>query len=146
MYQQHFGMHTDPFPLSPKLAFVYPSRAFGETMAHLVYGIEQAEDIILITGGIGTGKTLAVNSLLVQIQRVLEPVLINVTRLTFPELLKYILLELGEIVPPQADTPDLLQQLKRVLHERRQAGTQGPADRRRGAAPRRRTPSRASAC
>jgi type II secretory pathway predicted ATPase ExeA/cell division septation protein DedD len=91
-------------------------------MAHLVYGIEQAEDIILITGGIGTGKTLAVNSLLVQIQRVLEPVLVNVTRLTFRELLKYILLELGELVPAQPDTPDLLQQLKRVLHERRQQG------------------------
>jgi general secretion pathway protein A len=115
-------MHTDPFPLSPKLVFVYPSRAFGETMAHLVYGIEQSEDIILITGGIGTGKTLAVNSLLSQIQRVLEPVLVNVTRLTFPELLKYILLELGETVLGQSDTPDLLQQLKRVLHERRKLG------------------------
>lgn len=122
MYQQHFGMHTDPFPLTPKLAFVYPSRAFGETMAHLVYGIEQAEDIILITGGIGTGKTLAVNSLLSQTQRVLQPVLVNVTRLTFPELLKYVLLELAETVPGASDTPDLLQQLKRVLQERRRAG------------------------
>ncbi len=122
MYQQHFGMHTDPFPLTPKLAFVYPSRAFGETMAHLVYGIEQAEDIILITGGIGTGKTLAVNSLLSQIKRVLDPVLVNVTRLTFPELVKYVLLELGETVPGSADTPDLLQHLKHVLQARRQQG------------------------
>lgn len=122
MYQQHFGMHTDPFPLSPKLAFVFPSRAFGETMAHLVYGIEQAEDIILITGGIGTGKTLAVNNLLTQIHRVLEPVVINVTRLTFAELIKTVLLELGETVPAGADTADLLQQMKRVLHTRRREG------------------------
>ena len=55
MYHAHFGMHTDPFPLSPKLVFVYQSRAFGETMAHLIYGVEQEEDIVLITGGIAAG-------------------------------------------------------------------------------------------
>ncbi|MFO7652370.1 MAG: AAA family ATPase [Candidatus Krumholzibacteriia bacterium] len=122
MYHQHFGMHTDPFPLSPRLAFVFQSRAFGEAMAHLVYGIEQSEDIVLVSGGIGTGKTLALQSLLAQLSRSLQPVLVNMTRLTFPELLKYILLELDCDVPGQPDVPELLLRLKRELKERRGAG------------------------
>ncbi len=122
MYHAHFGMHTDPFPLSPKLVFVYQSKAFGETMAHLVYGIEQDEDIILITGGIGTGKTLAVHYLLNQVARHLRPVLVNVTRMTFEELLKYILLELDQRVEGRPDIPDLLQQLKAVLRDMRRDG------------------------
>ena len=59
MYQDHFGMHADPFALGPNLKFLYRSAAHAETMAHLGYGLEQGEDFILISGAIGTGKTLA---------------------------------------------------------------------------------------
>ena len=50
MYHDHFGFYTAPFSLSPHLHFVYASGAFEETMAHLVYGLEGGEDLILITG------------------------------------------------------------------------------------------------
>ena len=122
MYINHFGLSTDPFPLTPKLFFVYQSRAYGETMAHLVYGIEQEEGIVLITGGIGTGKTLALQSLLSQLSGPIDPVLVNVTQMDWVELLRYILLEMGEKPAQGLGVADLVQQLKSVLEERRDRG------------------------
>lgn len=122
MYINHFGLSTDPFPLTPKLFFVYQSRAYGETMAHLVYGIEQEEGIVLITGGIGTGKTLALQSLLSQLSGPIDPVLVNVTQMDWVELLRYILLEMGEKLAQGLGVADLVQQLKSVLEERRDRG------------------------
>lgn len=122
MYFQHFGLRTDPFPLTPRLYFVFQSRTHGETMAHLVYGIEQEESIVLITGGIGTGKTLALHSLVTQLSNALEPIVVNVTQLSWPELIRFILYEMGAKPQPGLSLADLLQQLKQLLRERAEAG------------------------
>ena len=58
MYLEHFGLGSDPFSLRPHLRFLYDSTAFEETMSHLVYGLENGEDLTLITVEIGTGKLL----------------------------------------------------------------------------------------
>ncbi|MBK7048538.1 MAG: hypothetical protein IPH48_18995 [bacterium] len=60
MYLNHFGLSTNPFGISPRLDFLYKSGAFEEGMAHLVYGLDKSEAIVMITGAIGTGKTMAV--------------------------------------------------------------------------------------
>jgi len=112
MYQSYFGLHTDPFALGPKLRFLFRSHAHAETMAHLGYGLEQGEDIILITGAIGTGKTLALQNLQAKVSRLFHQVLVNVTNVNFAELLKLVLHELDVTWPPTADTADLLCLLK----------------------------------
>jgi len=115
MYHEHFGFFTSPFSLSPHLQFLYRSSAFEETMAHLVYGLEGGEDIILITGEIGTGKTLALYNLAQHITKTYRTALINVTQLDFRELLKMLLVELDVEVPSSADRADLLTALKTEL-------------------------------
>jgi type II secretory pathway predicted ATPase ExeA/cell division septation protein DedD len=122
MYFQHFGLRSDPFPLTPRLHLLFQSRSHEETMAHLVYGIEQEESILLITGGIGTGKTLALQNLISQLSGVLEPVLINVTQFSWPELVRYILHEMDGAPDPRHSLADLLHQLKGTLQERARAG------------------------
>lgn len=117
MYQKHFGLHREPFALGPNLRFLYQSRAHAEAMAHLGYGLEQGEDLILIVGVIGTGKTLALQNLQVKVSRLFRQVLINVTNVSFPEFLKLALHELGQTWPPDADRADLLC----LLRERAQA-------------------------
>ncbi len=112
MFLNHFGLTRDPFPLYPSQRFVFMSTAFEETMAHLVYGLEHEEDIILITGPIGTGKTLAAQNLLANLNRIYRSVLINVTQLDYAETLKLILGELGAPVVGAADRGDLLHALK----------------------------------
>ncbi len=115
MYHEHFGFFTSPFSLSPHLQFLYRSSAFEETMAHLVYGLEGGEDIILITGEIGTGKTLALYNLSQHITKTYRIALINVTQIDFRELLKLLLVELDVEFPTTADRVVLLTVLKNEL-------------------------------
>ncbi|MDO9172964.1 MAG: AAA family ATPase, partial [bacterium] len=112
MYHDHFGLYTAPFSLSPHLHFVFRSTAFEETMAHLVYGLEGGEDLILITGEIGTGKTLALHNLIKHVSRSYRVALVNVTQIDFRELLKLLLAELNVSMPAAADRADLLSALK----------------------------------
>lgn len=113
MYQDHFGLHADPFALSPSLKFLYRSQAHAETMAHLGYGLEQGEDIIMISGSIGTGKTLALQNLLAKVSNLFDQVLVNVTAVGYVEFLKLVLDEMGETWPDGADAADLLVRMKR---------------------------------
>ncbi len=112
MYLDHFGLRTDPFPLYPSLKFIFLSSPFEETMAHLAYGLEQDEDIVLITGPIGTGKTLAVQSLLANLAKRYQAAFVNVTQVDFPELLKLVLADLGAPVTGHFDRADLVGALK----------------------------------
>jgi len=112
MYHDHFGLYTAPFSLSPHLHFVFRSTAFEETMAHLVYGLEGGEDLVLITGEIGTGKTLALHNLIKHVSRSYRVALVNVTQIDFRELLKLLLAELKVAMPAAADRADLLSALK----------------------------------
>jgi len=113
MYQDHFGLHADPFALSPSLKFLYRSQAHAETMAHLGYGLEQGEDIIMISGAIGTGKTLALQNLLAKVSKLFDQVLVNVTAVGYVEFLKLVLDEMGETWPDGADAADLLVRMRR---------------------------------
>ena len=113
MYQDHFGLHADPFSLSPSLRFLYRSQAHAETMAHLGYGLEQGEDIIMISGAIGTGKTLALQNLMAKVSRLFRQVLVNVTNVSYVEFLKLVLDEMGETWSEGADAADLLVIMKR---------------------------------
>ena len=122
MYLNHFGLRTDPFPLYPSLKFVYASTAFEEAMAHMAYGLEQNEDIVLITGPIGTGKTLAVQNLLTKVDKLYRTALINVTQVDFPELLKLILSDLGAPVAGRVDRADLVAALKAQVRQAQAAG------------------------
>jgi len=112
MYQSFFGLHRDPFALGPSLRFLYRSQAHAETMAHLGFGLEQGEDIILIVGAIGTGKTLALHSLQAKVSKLFRQVLVNVTSVSYPEFLKLVLHELEQSWQPGSDTADLLCLLK----------------------------------
>jgi len=112
MYKEHFGLHTSPFALGSHLQFLYKSGAFEETMAHLVYGLKGGEDIVLITGGIGTGKTMALHNLVTHISSLYKVALINTTQIDYKELLKMVLVEMKVSYPPEADRADLLMILK----------------------------------
>ena len=64
MYRSFYGFTGKPFQLTPDLRFLYPSSGHKRAMAYLRYGLEQAEGFVVITGDIGTGKTLLIQTLL----------------------------------------------------------------------------------
>jgi len=105
MYLDHFGLAVNPFGLSPKLEFLYKSEAFEESMAHLIYGVDNSEAIVMITGAIGTGKTMALQSFMANLNQGFQWALVTNTQVTPAELLKLILEDLGVEFPFGCDRP-----------------------------------------
>jgi putative secretion ATPase (PEP-CTERM system associated) len=64
MYTEFFGLSGKPFQLSPDVNFFFPSKEHSRALSFLQYGIDQADGFIVITGGVGTGKTTLVQALL----------------------------------------------------------------------------------
>ncbi len=112
----------NPFGISPRLDFVYASSAFSESKAHLVYGLESNEAIVMITGAIGTGKTMTVQSFLSQLGERHLTALVTNTSVDAKELLKLILDDLDAPLPRDADKSDLLIALKQLVIEQGREG------------------------
>lgn len=64
MYRSFYGFSARPFQLTPDLRFLFPSRSHKRALSYLRYGLEQGEGFVVITGHIGTGKTLLIQALL----------------------------------------------------------------------------------
>lgn len=67
MYQDFYNLDGKPFLLSPDVRFFFPSTEHRRALAFLEYGLEQSDGFIVITGGVGTGKTMLVQTLLKQL-------------------------------------------------------------------------------
>jgi general secretion pathway protein A len=68
MYEQFYKLTSKPFQLSPDPSFFFSSRGHKRAMAYLRYGLTQGEGFIVVTGGIGTGKTTLVETLFATLQ------------------------------------------------------------------------------
>ncbi len=67
MYTHYYGFSAKPFQLSPDPRFFFGSSGHKRALAYLRYGLSQGEGFIVITGGIGTGKTTLVRSLFAEL-------------------------------------------------------------------------------
>lgn len=64
MYEAFYKLTSKPFQLSPDFRYFYGSRNHKKALAYLLYGIEQHEGFIVITGNVGVGKSTLVQGLL----------------------------------------------------------------------------------
>ena len=63
MYEAYYRLKGSPFQLSPDPRFLFSSKGHSRAMAYLVYGANQGEGFIVITGEIGAGKTTLARAL-----------------------------------------------------------------------------------
>ena len=68
MYDEFYGLSGKPFQLTPDHRFFFDSQGHHRALAYLRYGLEQGEGFIVITGGIGTGKTILVRALFSELE------------------------------------------------------------------------------
>ena len=64
MYLNHFKLREKPFNISPDSRFLWLSEKHKEGLASLKYGVAENKGFLVLTGDIGTGKTLLINSLI----------------------------------------------------------------------------------
>lgn len=95
MYQQYFGFRESPFSITPDPRFFYANSVYLEAYANLRYGIEAKKGFIAVTGEVGTGKTTLLRKLMLSLEKTIHTVLIFNTDVTFNELLRVILRDLG---------------------------------------------------
>ncbi len=68
MYEQHYHMQYNAFPVQPTPAVFYESSIHRGAMRFLSSGIEERENFILVTGEYGMGKTLLCMQLVKRLQ------------------------------------------------------------------------------
>lgn len=64
MYESFFGLERKPFEITPDPAFMYASLQHKEALASLIYGVKEKKGLMVLTGEVGTGKTLLLRCLL----------------------------------------------------------------------------------
>jgi general secretion pathway protein A len=62
-YLAQFGLREPPFSLSPNPRFVYESAVYSRTIGDVIDAVNRREGLVLVTGDIGTGKTMLCRAL-----------------------------------------------------------------------------------
>jgi general secretion pathway protein A len=64
MYKKFYGLKERPFEITPDPRYLYLSESHREALAHLTYALNEQKGFTVITGEVGTGKTMLVQMLL----------------------------------------------------------------------------------
>ncbi len=64
MYKAFFNLNRDPFELTPDPNCFVPTKRHDEALASLYYGVRRHKGMVVVTGEVGTGKTLLLRCLL----------------------------------------------------------------------------------
>lgn len=123
MYKKFYGLARNPFDLSPDPYFFFPTPRHNEALANLTYGVQKRKGFVVVTGEVGTGKTLLVRCLLDYLNRnqfafayIFNP------RLTVLDFLHYFITDLR--LPIAARTKsEMLVQLNNFLIARHRGGS-----------------------
>jgi general secretion pathway protein A len=121
MYTAFYGLREKPFSLSPDPRFLYLADSHREALAHLLYGIDQGEGFMAITGEVGTGKTTICRTLLERLGAGTEVAFLFNPSRSAEELLRSIAIEFGLSGEGQS-RHELNDQLNRFLLGKRSEG------------------------
>ncbi len=114
MYKDFYGLTERPFSKTPDPRFMFQSKMHREALARLLYAVEE-RDLILLTGGIGCGKTTLSRVLMDELSDGYKVLLFINPRLTPMEFLRALALRLG-IADPARFKTDLLEQIGGELY------------------------------
>ena len=69
MYKRFYNLQRNPFEITPDPSFLFATRKHNEALAALYYGVKRRKGFVVMTGEVGTGKTLLVRCLLQVLHR-----------------------------------------------------------------------------
>jgi len=125
MYFEHFGFKKNPFLIGTAIETQFYSKSYCEAMAHLLYGMRQANGIVLLQGDPGTGKTTLLSALfeLLRSSPIVTSVISNPVMETEAQLLQEVLAGFNLNVAQRTAT-ELLKVLDIYLEQQARLGKQ----------------------
>jgi general secretion pathway protein A len=97
MYEQFYGFDEKPFSLTPDPKYLFRSESHAEAFESLQYGVHRRHGFIVITGDIGTGKTMLCRTLLDRLDRRTFTSLVLNPFVTEEDLLRTMLQDFGVV-------------------------------------------------
>src|ERR1700723_4436339 len=100
MYKAFFNLSRNPFDLTPDPSCFVSTKRHNEALAALYYGVRWHKGFVVVTGEVGTGKTLLLRCLLrlLKESRDIAYAYVFNSRLSPTEFLQYVLSHFG--LPP----------------------------------------------
>ena len=123
MYKAFFNLTRNPFEITPDPSFLFPTRRHNEALAALYYGVKRRKGFVVLTGEVGTGKTLLLRCLLQLLKQNNDVAYAYVFngKLSPVEFLQYISGDLG-LAAAGKNKSELLLQLAQYVISRSQKG------------------------
>jgi len=121
MYNAHFKFREAPFGVTPDPQFYYSNAVYREALATLCYGIDSRKGFVVVAGEAGTGKTTLLRKAMRSFESNIKVAYICNTLVSFTELLRLILHDLGLPISTD-DKLTMIGQLNEYLIEQLTAG------------------------
>lgn len=96
-YETFFGLKLPPFSVAPDPRFLFAGASHAAALAEVAYAVERREPIVVVTGEIGTGKTLLCRAVLQRLPRRTFVSIVSDPLLGPDELLRRLLEDFGVI-------------------------------------------------
>jgi MSHA biogenesis protein MshM len=122
LYLAHFGLAEAPFAITPNPQFFYAGASRGELLRALRCAVASEEGIIVVTGEVGSGKTMLCRMLLAELPAGIDAVYLANPAFARDEIVGAIARDLGLDAAAAPGAPTALERLQGALIERHEAG------------------------
>jgi type II secretory pathway predicted ATPase ExeA len=120
MYEGHYGLKEKPFRKTPDPRYLFLNDVYEEALERLLFAVEEM-DLALLTGEVGSGKTLLTRALVDRVGDKYEIAMILNPRLSPRQFLHTLAGEIG-IATPRFHATDLQAQIHERLLELDETG------------------------
>ena len=121
LFESHFGFRETPFGVTPDPRFFYGHPLYLEGLAALVHGIESKKGFMLVTGEVGTGKTILLRKLMRHLDARVHFVFVSNSHLTSYGLTELMVQNLG-LSNKEKNRLEMIQDLNNYLIQQLRTG------------------------
>src|SRR5688500_15400318 len=95
LVETHFGLHDMPFGVAPDPRFFFQNYHYNEALDVLADVIKAKKGLLVVTGEVGTGKTILLRKLMRHLEATTRFVFVSTSHVTSDGLIELIVEDLG---------------------------------------------------